>query len=256
MIDQLLDMTGKVVLITGATKGLGYASAKLMASYGADIVVVSEVAQDCDDVAKEIQEMGRRALSVPADVREVAQCVACVQTAVKEFGRIDVLFNNAGIGSNEYFAQMTEEEYDTVVDTDLKGVYFIGREVAKAMITKKSGVIINMSSLAGVVATSKLTPYMASKAGVIHLTTGMALELARSGIRVNCVVPGFAVSEITKPYFLEENKEIYRILMEKVPMRRIADADEIAQCVLFLASDASSYMTGATLLADGGRHLL
>lgn len=249
-----LDLTGKVAIVTGDTKGLGYGMAIKLANHGADIVVVSRTPEDCDRVAAEIEGMDRKALACPTDVSKKDQVDNLVKCTMEKFGKIDILVNNAGVGITKLSTKVTEEEWDKVVDIDLKGVFLVAQAVSRVMINQNAGNIINIASLGGIISSSRLVPYMAAKAGVIHMTKGLAVEWAKYNIRVNGVAPGYVRTPMTEE--VVNNEKVYKALTGLTPMKRLGTVDEIANVVMFLASDASSYITGETIIADGGRHAL
>lgn len=250
----LLDLGGKTAVVTGSTKGLGYGMAKLFAEHNADVVINSRNRDDCERVAEELGRSGVRTWACPADVRDKGQIDELVGGTVKRFGRLDILVNNAGVGISRSALDTTEEEWDRVLDIDLKGVFFAAQAAGQVMRSQKSGVIVNLASLGGVVSSAKLVPYMAAKAGVIHMTKGLAVEWAKFNIRVNAVAPGYVLTPMSEEVLKDE--KAYQMLTGLTPLRRLGTVEEIANVVLFLASDASSYMTGATVVVDGGRHAL
>lgn len=245
------DLSGKVAVITGSTKGLGEGMAYALAAYGAAVVINSRSQAECDAVAASINRAGGRAIGVKADVRIKEEIDALVEKAVAEFGRLDIMVNNAGIGITRQVVEMTEAEWDEVVDTDLKGVFFGGAAAAKVMMEKKiPGRIINISSAGGLVGTKNIAAYCASKAGVISLSKTMAMEFGRYGITANTVCPGYVPTSINKKPL--EIPKVRDQILAKTALRRLGTIEEVAAVVLFLASDASSIMTGAYIAADMG----
>lgn len=244
------DLTGKVAIVTGATKGLGYGMALGLAQAGADIVVVSRTPADCEKVAAEIKGMGRKALAQPTDVSKPESVQKLVDSAVKEFGKIDVLVNNAGTAVTKRAEDLTEEDWDRVVNTNLKGVFMLTQAVGRVMIGQKAGKIINIASIFGFVGDKSVLPYLASKGGVLQLTRGLAMEWARHNIQVNAVAPGYVITPMNEKELSQEKVRNY--LIKKIPMRRFGDIPEIAGAVVFLASDAASYVTGTCIAVDGG----
>lgn len=249
-----LDLTGKVAIVTGDTKGLGYGMGHLLAAHGADIVVTSRTKADCEKVAEEFKGLGTKVLVCPTDVSKKDQVDNLVISTVNQFGKIDILVNNAGVGITCSALEVSEEEWNKIIDIDLKGVFLTSQAVAKVMKKQRSGSIINIASLGGIISSSKLVPYMAAKAGVIHMTKGLAVEWAKYNIRVNGVAPGYVLTPMTEEVLRDE--KTYQALTGLTPMRRLGTVQEIANVVLFLATDASSYMTGETIIVDGGRHAL
>lgn len=248
------DFSGKVAVVTGATKGLGYGMALMLANHGADIVVSSRTAADCEKVAAEIASLGRKALACPADVSQKNQVDNLVKAAVDQFGKIDILANNAGVGITKLALEVSEKEWDRVLDIDLKGVWLMAQAVGRVMVEQQRGAIINIASLGGVIASSRLVPYMTAKAGVIHMTKGLAVEWAKYNVRVNGVAPGYVLTPMTEE--VVNNEKTYQTLTGLVPMKRLGTVEEIANVVTFLASDAASFITGETIIVDGGRHAL
>lgn len=254
MSKQSYDFTDQVVIITGSTRGLGYGMAKLFAENGADVVVNSRNYDDCEKIADELRKTGRKILPFSADVSKVKEIEKMIDATMEVFGKIDILINNAGIGVNKPSLDVTEEEWDEVINIDLKGVFFTSQLVGKVMANQKKGNIVNIASLGGIISSSKLVPYMSAKAGVIHMTKGLAVEWSRYNIRVNAVAPGYVLTSLNESVLSDEKN--YRMLTGLTPMRRLGEVEEIANVVLFLASDYSKYITGETIIADGGRHTL
>jgi len=245
------DLTGKVAVVTGSSKGLGEGMVWTLAAYGAAVVVNSRHQDECDAVASAINAAGGKALAYQADVRVREEVEALVAKTVETFGRIDIMVNNAGIGITKRVTEMTEEEWDEVVDTDLKGVFFGGAAAAKVMIAKEiSGRIINISSAGGLVGTKNIAAYCASKAGVISLSKTMAMEFGRYGITANAVCPGYVPTSINKKPL--EIPKVRDQILAKTALKRLGTIEEVAAVVLFLASDASSIVTGAYIAADMG----
>lgn len=245
------DLTGKVAIITGSSKGLGEGMAWVLAAYGAKVVINSRHQEDCDKVASEINASGGTAIAFQADVRIREQVDALVERSVAEFGKVDIMVNNAGMGITKRIVEMTEDEWDEVVDTDLKGVFFGGAAAAKVMIEKEiKGRIINISSAGGLVGTKNIAAYCASKSGVISLSKTMAMEFGRYGITANAVCPGYVPTSINKKPL--EIPKVREQILAKTALRRLGTIEEVANVVLFLASDASSIITGAYIAADMG----
>ncbi len=239
---------GKVALVTGAGGGIGEATARRFASEGA-LVAINDVNKEAlDSVASSINEAGGRALAISGSVTDKAAVDQMVERVVSEFGGLYALVNNAGINRDAMLKKMTEEQFDLVINVNLKGSFLCAQAAAKAMIAAaKGGRIINTSSI-GVVGNMGQTNYSASKAGVIGMTRSMALELARYGITVNCVAPGGTETAMLAGV-PDKIKEGY---ISKIPLRRFAQPDEIASAHAFLASDEAAYITGQTLFVDGG----
>lgn len=238
----------KVAIVTGAGQGIGRGIALALAREGAK-VVVSDISDKASEVVKEIEDLGSEALAVKADVRDSGKTEEMAKAAIDKFGRIDILVNNAGIYPFKPLIEMTEGDWDRVLGVNLKGVFNCTKAVLPKMIEQKSGSIINISSIAGsVVGYSNLVHYSASKAGMLGFTRAAALELAQYGIRVNAIAPGAVETPGTKALGEEPLKQIE----QTIPLRRIGQPEDIANLVVFLASDESSYITGQLIIADGG----
>jgi NAD(P)-dependent dehydrogenase (short-subunit alcohol dehydrogenase family) len=242
---------GRVALVTGGTKGLGLAIARALAEAGADVAVAARDGAAANRVAAELaQATGRRALDIAADVTIAAQVDAMVRQVQETFGRIDILVNNAGINIRGPIEELDEAAWDAVIDTNLKGPWLCCRAVARPMKERKWGRVINVSSMLGEISMPGRTPYASSKGGVTMLTKTLALEWARDGINVNALCPGPFATEINTPLL---NDPAARAQMEaNVPLARWGDPAELGPAAVFLASEASSFMTGATLFIDGG----
>ncbi|TCK22940.1 SDR family NAD(P)-dependent oxidoreductase [Pseudonocardia endophytica] len=241
-------LDGRVAVVTGASSGLGVAFAKALAEAGADVVLGARRAEKMADTATLVESAGRRALAVPTDVARQEDCQALVDAAMSEFGRVDVLVNNAGIGTAVPATRETVEEFTQVIDINLNGCYWMAQACGKVMGPGSS--IVNISSVLGLT-TARLpqAAYASSKAGLLGLTRDLAQQWAsRKNIRVNAIAPGFFTSEMTDQYqdgYLDQ-------MSERIPMSRIGDPEELAAAVVFLASDAGGYVTGQTLPVDGG----
>jgi len=244
------DLTGKTAIVTGATKGLGYGFSMALANAGADIVVVSRTKVDCENVAAEIRALGRKALACPTDVSQKDSLEKLVETVLNQFGKIDILVNNAGVAVTEKAEKLEEKDWDWVMDVNLKSVFLLSQLVGRAMIEQKSGKIINVSSMLGLVGDKAVLPYLASKGGVIQLTRGLALEWARYNIQVNAIAPGYVITSINEKEFADE--KVYKYITGKIPLNRLGQVEEISGSVVFLSSKASDYITGAVLPIDGG----
>jgi len=246
---DLLDMTGKVALNTGGTRGLGYAMAHAFADHGADVIVASRKADACERVAEELRAKGRRALGVPCHVAYWDQVTALVETAYEAFGRVDVLINNAGLSPlYPSLAEVTEELFDKVVGINLKGPFRLSALVGDRMVAGDGGAIINISSMAAVSPSPEAEPYGAVKAGLNALTRSMAFAYGPT-VRINCIMAGPFMTDISKAWDLpafEENAK------KMIALGRGGQPHEIVGAALYLASDAASFTTGAILPVDGG----
>ena len=244
-------LEGKVAIVTGAGRGLGKAISLGFAGAGADVVVCSRTPEQLKGTAEEIKQHGRRTLAVPTDITKKADVDNLVQKTIDEFDKIDILVNNAGTGVILPLIDQEEDDWDLVMNTNLRGYYLCSRAVAKKMIERKSGNIINIASIRGIEAYPGRASYCVSKAGVIMLTKVMAVEMVGYNIRANAIAPGFVKTELTMPSW--EDPETRQKLTAKIPMGRWGEMDEIASAALFLASDASSFVTGHTLVVSGGQ---
>lgn len=241
----------KVAIVTGAGAGIGRAIALLFSEEGAT-VVVAEVLEDRGlETASLIREKGNQALFIKTDVRDLNEIQRAVSETVREFGRIDILVNNAGVLQYLPFAQVTEEDWDRIIDINLKGTFFFAQAAAKEMIrARQGGKIINMSSIASEVAIEFQSHYMASKGGVRMLTKGMALELAPYGINVNALAPGTIETEMTRQDL--EDPTIREEAIDAIPLGRIGTPLDVARAALFLATEESDYITGEMIFVEGG----
>lgn len=245
----------RVAIVTGGGTGIGRSIALTFAKEGADVVVSSRKMANLEKVVEEIKALGRRSLVVTADVSVKEQVQNMVKQTVDKFGRIDILVNNAGIIRRVPLLEMTEQDWDGVIDADLKGVFLCTQTVARHMIEQKYGKIINISSIAGRGgALSGLSSYSAAKAGVIQLTKSTALELAPYGISINAIAPGAVITPIT--YFQRTPEQVEQFMEDSKKLAvlgRLGATQDIANLALFLASDDSSFICGETIAIDGGR---
>ena len=246
-------LEGKVALVTGGSRGIGEATALGFARAGADVVVASRKIEDLEKIAEKVRGLGRKALAVEAHIARMDQLQPLVDRVVKEFGRIDILVNNAGTNpSLSSTLEMTERLWDVVMNLNLKGLFFLSQVVARVMKEQGGGNIINVASIRGIVPELEAGHvYSVSKAGVIMATKVMALELAPYNIRVNAVAPGYIRTKLTQSGFdaLQGREEA---LVARTPMGKVGDPEEITGTMLYLASDASSFMTGETMVVNGG----
>ncbi|OGL39689.1 MAG: hypothetical protein A3C43_05375 [Candidatus Schekmanbacteria bacterium RIFCSPHIGHO2_02_FULL_38_11] len=250
---KLFDLTGKIAIVTGASKGLGKAMSLGMADAGADIVLVSRTLKDLEVVAEEIRAKGRKALPVPADVSKNADIERMVKEAMGKFGKIDILVNNTGISGDKPVLKMEEEYWDYVMSVNLKAPFLCSKAVGAEMVKRKKGKIINISSITFYMAIPNMTSYCASKAGVVQFTKALALEWARYNIQVNAICPGYFRTPMNEKFFSTDAGK--KIIEQTLPFKRLGEPEELVGSVVFLASDASNFITGAVLVVDGGQIL-
>lgn len=242
-------LTGKTAIITGSGRGIGRAIALKLASQGANIVINDIPSSDyAEKTAEEIRALGVKAIVSLGDVRNIDDVKRLVDTALDEFGKIDIFVNNAGVTRDGLMLRMSEEDWDLVLDINLKGAFNCIKTVARPMMKQKCGSIINIASVVGVMGNAGQANYSASKAGLIGLTKTTAKEFAKKGIRANAVAPGFIASDMTDKL----SDEVKASYFEAIPLAQFGKAEDVANVVAFLASDASSYVTGQVINVDGG----
>jgi 2-deoxy-D-gluconate 3-dehydrogenase len=251
-MSSLFDLTGRTALITGASRGIGRAIALGFADAGADVALASRDVAALEQVRDEVQERGRKAVVIPTDVLDVASIAAMVSTAIEQLGAIDILVNNAG-GSSYMgpFTTLRFAGWEKVMRLNVDSIVHACQAVGPHMIERGKGSIINVASVAALVATPELAPYGASKAAVLSLSKTLAVEWGGTGIRVNALCPGWTRTDLNVDLWGDE--QISATMMERVPLGRWADVAEMVGPALYLASDASSYMTGQALVVDGGQ---
>lgn len=245
-----LDVKGKVAIVTGSSKGIGFGMAQGLAYYGADLVILSRNIDEAAAAAEKIKKMGRKAIAVKCDVTNKADIKNLVETTLKEFGKIDILINNAGMNIRKPLVEYEEEEYDKVIATNLKGIFLVGQAVARVMMKQRSGKIINISSIFGGVAMPNQAAYASSKGGINQLTRVMAMELAPYNINVNAIAPAYIRTPMTKGWLSDEAR--LKEILASTPMGRIGELSDLVGPAVFLASEASNYITGHILYVDGG----
>lgn len=249
----MFDLTGKVAIVTGASSGIGKATAIAFAAQGASVVLCARRVEKLEALAKEIQDKGGKTLVVPTDVLKKEDIANVITQTMKQFGQIDILFNNAGVGAIAPSLEMSEEAWDKVVNTNLRAYFFMAQAAAREMVKHSYGRIINIASiLSGGVGSGMAgtVNYCASKGGVVAMTEGLADEFALQGITVNAIGPGFIETEMTAS--LKDMKDLYAGLLARTPMKRFGKPEEIAATAVYLASSEASYTTGATVYVDGG----
>ncbi|MBP7275147.1 MAG: 3-oxoacyl-[acyl-carrier-protein] reductase [Kiritimatiellae bacterium] len=241
-------LNGKVALVTGAARGIGQAIALKLAGEGADLILCDVQKEWLDETAAKAAALGRNVSCHACDVSRADQVEATVKDAVAALGRVDILVNNAGITRDTLLIRMSEEDWDAVLNINLKGTFLFTKSVSKVMMKQRSGAIVNIASIIGLIGNPGQCNYAASKAGVIALTKTAAKELASRGIRANAIAPGFIRSKMTD----QLPEDIQKKMLGAIPMARFGEPDDVAKVVLFLASDASSYVTGQVLSVCGG----
>jgi NAD(P)-dependent dehydrogenase (short-subunit alcohol dehydrogenase family) len=250
MSENLFDLSGKVALVTGTSRGLGQYFARALARAGADIAMTSRNRSTLAPFAAEIEALGRRTFSVDLDVRDEASIRNAVAEVQQYFGHIDILVNNAGCNIRKPALQVSWDDWNTILDTNLRGSFFVAQAVAAGMIEREYGRIINIGSVTSVAGYAGLGPYGASRGGVRQLTMSLADDWGKSGVTVNCLAPGWFQTEQNK--VLYQNEEWVKYLCDRIPMKRPGRPDDLDGAVVFLASESSRYITGQTLLVDGG----
>ena len=249
--EEALELTGKVALVTGAAQGIGKAVALLLARNGADLVVSDVNLEKAQETAKEIQAGGREALAVKVDVANLEDVERMVQAILEQFHQIDILVNNAGITRDKLILRMNEEDWDVVLDVNLKGTFNCTKVVIRHMSKQKSGKIVNIASVVGEMGNAGQANYSASKAGVIGFTKTIAREFAQRGINVNAIAPGYIETPMTNGLPEKVKEELKRM----IPLARLGRPEDVAEAVLFLVSGASHYITGQVLNVNGGIYM-
>jgi NAD(P)-dependent dehydrogenase (short-subunit alcohol dehydrogenase family) len=254
MTQRVLDrfrLDGKVALITGGARGLGRTMAAALAEAGADIALAGRSKDTCQQAAEGIASTsGRKTLAFAADVTKIADVERLADDVEREFGKVDILVNNAGINIRGPIQQLTEADWDAVIDTNLKGPFLCARAIGPRMVSRGWGRVINLGSVLGVIALPGRAPYASSKAGIINLTRVLALEWAGTGVTANAICPGAFATEMNRSLLDDPVK--YKEFVAQIPMGRWGELEELTGAVVFLASDAASYVTGTPLFVDGG----
>ena len=245
-----MDLKNKVAIITGSRRGIGKAIALALAKAGANVVVSDINLDDCNKVVEEIKAINGNALAVKADVSNPEDVSQMINLTTEKFGKVNILINNAGIYMQKSFTDVTEQDFDRILNINLKGVFLCSKAAVPEMIKQGKGKIINIASIAGQVGFADSSAYCASKGAVINITRELALELAQYKINVNAIGPGVIETDMTKD--LLEDKATKETLLANIPLSRIGKPEDIANAALFLASDNSDYITGITLFVDGG----
>ena len=241
-------LENQIAIVTGAGRGIGRAIALEFAAEGADVVCVSRTQENSEKVANEIRALGRKSWAFAVDVADSNAVNAAAEKILAETGKVDILVNNAGVTRDGLLMRMSDTDWDTVLDTNLKGAFLVTKAFSRAMIKARAGRIINISSVIGLIGNAGQCNYAASKAGLIGFTQSVAKELASRGITVNAIAPGFIETDMTS----ELNVELKAAILKQIPMGKFGAAEDIANAALFLASPSASYVTGQVLTVDGG----
>ena len=241
-------LTNQIAVVTGAGRGIGRAIALKFANEGADVVVVSRTQENSEKVAAEIRALGRKAWAHAVDVSDSASVSAAAEKILAEAGKVDILVNNAGVTRDGLLMRMSDADWDSVLNTNLKGAFLVTKAFSRAMIKARTGRIINISSVIGLIGNAGQCNYAASKAGLIGFTQSAAKELAGRGITVNAIAPGFIETDMTA----ELKEDLKAALIKQIPLGCLGQADDIAGAALYLASPAARYVTGQVLTVDGG----
>jgi NAD(P)-dependent dehydrogenase (short-subunit alcohol dehydrogenase family) len=246
----LFDLSGRVAVVTGTSRGLGQALARALARAGADLVITSRRRADLSEFQREVEGLGRRALPLELDVRDHGSITRMAQEALAGYGKVDILVNNAGCNIRKPALEVTWEDWNTILDTNLRGAFFVAQALGGQMVERRYGRIINIGSVTSVAGYAGLAPYGASRGGIKQLTMSLADDWGPHGVTVNCLAPGwFKTAQNARMY---EDEEWVATLKERIPVRRPGQAHDLDAAVVFLASEASGYVTGQTLLVDGG----
>lgn len=245
-----MNLSRKVAIVTGGSRGLGKGMALALAEAGADVVVASRTLSALKEVSQEIKDKGRSSLPIELDVWDLSSINRMVENAVKEFGKIDILVNNAGMNVRKPTIEVTEEDWNKIVNTNLKGTFFCAQAVGKVMIKQTKGKIINIGSLTSKVAFPNMAVYAATRGGILQLTKSLAVEWAKYNINVNAIGPGYFKTSQTATLFAD--KHWVEEILKKIPLGKTGLPEDLGGTVVFLASEASDYITGQMIFVDGG----
>ena len=249
-MSDLFDLSGRVAIVTGTSRGLGQYLARALAKAGADLVLTSRKRESLTDFEAEIKALGRRTLSLELDVRDQQSIERMAHAAQEAFGEVDILVNNAGCNVRKPALDVTWDDWNLVLDTNLRGSFFVAQAIARSMIRRGYGRIINIGSVTSVAGYAGLGPYGSSRGGIRQLTMSLADDWGRHGITVNCLAPGWFRTEQNKVMY--EDEEWVRYLSDRIPLKRPGQPNDLDGAIVFLASESSRYVTGQTILVDGG----
>jgi NAD(P)-dependent dehydrogenase (short-subunit alcohol dehydrogenase family) len=250
MSEKLFDLSGKVAIVTGASRGLGQYFGRALATAGADLVITSRSLDSLEAFRKEIESIGRKALPLQLDVRDYDSIQQMAEDAWDHYGQIEILVNNAGCNVRKPSVDITWDDWNLVLDTNLRGTFFVAQAAARKMIPHRYGRIVNIGSVTSVFGYAGLAPYCASRGGVKQLTMSLADDWGKFGITVNCLAPGWFKTEQTRLLYEDETWVDY--LVDRIPLKRPGSPHDLDGALVFLASDAAEYITGQTMLIDGG----
>jgi len=252
---NMFDLSGRIAIVTGGNQGIGLGITKGLLSAGATVVIANRRAAEGQKAAEALQKEGFNAIAIPTDVSQKASIATMVEKVMNQFQKIDILVNNAGVMIRKPLEEFEENEWDTILNTNLRGLFLCCQIVGREMIKRKKGKIINISSILSQITQSGRGVYATAKAGVSHLTRSLAMEWSKYNINVNAIGPGLTITPINEKYFKENPADLKKIL-EGIPLGREAYPKDYAGAAVFLASDASDYVTGQTLLVDGGQTIV
>ncbi len=251
-MSNYFDLHDQVAVVTGASRGIGRAIALSLAEAGAKVVGCARNISLLDDLVEEIRQIGGNAVGLKVDLKSYDDVKSMADTVIKKFGRIDILVNNAGVVLLKPLVESSEDEWRNVIDTNLVGCFYCCKAIGKHMIARKSGKVINMSSMRGFVGAANETSYCASKGAIIQMTKALALEWAKYNINVNAIAPGYIYTEMSAKVF-DKSEELKQKILRTIPLGRIGQPEDIGALVVYLSSKASNFITGETIVIDGGQ---
>lgn len=251
---NIFDLSGRIAIVTGGNQGIGLALSRGLANAGANIVIANRRPAEGQAAAESLKKEGLNVVAIPTDVRDESSIANLASKVISDFGTIDILVNNAGVNIRKPAKDISREDWDYVMDINLRGVFFCCQIIGREMVRKRKGKIINISSEASQNAILDQSVYCSSKAGVSHLTQCLALEWAKYNINVNAIGPGLTITPLNEKY-LKEHPKMFKKWMEAIPIGRVGDTSDYVGAVIFLASEASNFITGQTILVDGGTTL-